>query len=136
VTAILTEIAIQMKGSLSFLLGLGGLFSIAKSGVTSWLGLPELPEGARASVSLAVQKLRRELLAICVATLVLFVAACWIYFVPLAGLDDKALASGKQTLTVAQEWAVGIIVLAAVVMVVLDAVAGIRRQRVSDLVKL
>lgn len=137
-SAVLTDIAIQMKSSLSFLLGLGGMFSICKSGFTSLFGLPVLSSAqmsARSSLAVVVDGHRKRLIVVFSLTLLFFVAACWLYFGPLGGIDADALSKGKAVLSACQEHAVLAIVVIAAAIVTLDVYASVHRQRLSDLVK-
>jgi hypothetical protein len=101
--AIMTEIAIQMKGSLSFILSLGGLFSIVRTGLLSTIGLRDLPDDvkeARPSLDIDVKRARTEQRCILFVSCALFVFAILLYFWPLRNINADALARGARCLPV------------------------------------
>lgn len=137
-TSLLTDLAIQMKGSLSFLLGLGGMFSLAKSALIGLFGLPKLSaedQATRPSLDVAVKSIYSELKVTTLLLGILFALACLLYFGSLNSIDPNLLASGSAKLTALQKWAVGTIAGISVIIVCLDVYVGVRRQRLSDLIK-
>jgi hypothetical protein len=132
--AVMTEIAVQMKGSLSFILGLGGLFSIVRTGLLSTIGLRELPDDvkqARPSLQIDVQNARTEQYWILGVSCILFAFAILLYLWPLQDIEADALAQGKVVLTCSQAVSVLGIVIVAVAILVLDVFRTIRLNRLD-----
>jgi hypothetical protein len=130
----MTEIAIQMKGSLSFILGLGGLFSIVRTGLLSMIGVRDLPEQvkqARPSLEVDVKRARTEQWLILITSCVLFVLAIVLYLGPLRNIDADALSQGTEVLTCCQVLSVFGIVTVAVTILVLDVWRTIRLDRLD-----
>jgi hypothetical protein len=131
---IMTELAIQMKGSLSFILGLGGLFSIVRTGLLSTIGLRDLPDDvkrARPSLEVDVRQARTKQLCILSVSCVLFAFAILLYLWPLREVKADALAQGTEVLTCGQALSVFGIVIIAVTILVLDIWRTIRLDRLD-----
>lgn len=136
---IATEIAIQMKGSLSFILGLGGLFSIVRAGLISIIGLGDLRKEVqqrRPSLALDVRNARRMQLFLFGVSTALFLFAIILYLWPLSGINATDLSTGKAILTTCQSLSVIGIALIAVVILSLDIFAKIHRSRLDRLIAL
>jgi len=134
---IATEIAIQMKTSLSFVLGLGGLFSIVRSFMIAAIFLGELPDETkriRPSLAREVRNARRGQFWLFATTTVLFLLAVVLYVGPLREINAIQLASGGATLTKCQIMSVFGIVLIVILVIVIDTFAMIRRRRLEALI--
>jgi hypothetical protein len=132
--AVMTEIAIQMKGSLSFILGLGGLFSIVRTGLLSTIGLRDLPDDvkqARPSLDVDVQNARTEQRCILAISCTLFLFAIFLYLLPLQDINADALSQGTEVLTCSEALSVLGIVFVAVAILVLDVFRTIRLNRLD-----
>jgi hypothetical protein len=132
--AVMTEIAIQMKGSLSFILGLGGIFSVVRTGLLSTIGLRDLPDNVkqtRPSLEIDVKQARTEQRWILYVSCALFVFAISLYFWPLRNINADALAQGTEVLTCGQAISVFGIVIIAVAVLVLDVWRTIRLDRLD-----
>ncbi len=131
---LLTEVALQLKGSLSFLLGLGGMFTIAKSLLT---GLFLLPKGTklRPTLEADASKFRSWLYLLAALSAILLIAAALLYFVgPIAAIDVEALKRGSQPVTIPQQWAIAGLILIAILILLCDALSSVCRYRLSQIV--
>jgi hypothetical protein len=127
----LTEIAIQLKGNLAFLLGLGGMFTIVKGLLTGVLVLPDV-EKQRPSIKADAGKIRRSLIVSAITSAILFAGAAWLYLGPLASVDAEQLKKGV-ALTTGQVWAVGGLVFISVLMVCGESYSSVQRYKFSVL---
>ena len=128
----LTEIAIQLK-SLSFLLGLGGFFSMTKSALTGLFLLPGYKDENRVSIQADIDRVKKQVYGAAVAMLVLFVAACWIYFGLLGDLDADALRAGKATLSALDRKVIVGLIVIAIAFIVIDVIVTLKQREVSAL---
>jgi len=132
--AVATEIAIQMKGSLSFILGLGGLFSIVRTGLLSTIGLDDLPDDvkeARPSLEADVNQARTEQRCVLVISCILFTCAVLLYVWPLRDINVDDLVRGEEVLSCGQVFSVFRIAIIAIVILVLDVFRTIRLNRLD-----
>lgn len=131
---LLTEVALQLKGNLSFLLGLGGMFTIAKSLLT---GLFLLPKGTKLRPTLEVDasKFRRWLYLLAALSAVLLIAAALLYFIgPIAAIDLETLKRSAPSITIPQQWAMAGLILIAILILLCDALSSVCRYRLSQIV--
>ncbi len=130
-SGILTEIALQLKGNLSFLLGLGGMFTITRSLVTGLLLLPKSSE-LRPALAVEARGLRCKLYILAAASSVLLTIAGILYFSgPISAIDAEALKKPGTSITVSQQWAIAALVLIAVVFLLCDALSSVYKQRLG-----
>jgi hypothetical protein len=127
----LTEVAIQLKATLSFALGLGAMFTVAKALFTNLFVMPGIPRRDTAA-GLDIDRLQRRLLVLAVLSTVFFVAALAIYFRgPLADLNVDALQKGSIALTAEQGWHIGLLIFIAAALVIVEALGSIWKYRLS-----
>ena len=132
-TALLTEVAIQLKGSLAFLLGLGGMFTTVKALVTGLFLLPRVTSD-RSSIRTGADRLRLWLGILAAASGILFVAALWLYFgTSIAAIDADKLKAATQVLSKAQRWTLGWLIIVSLALVVAEGASSVVRQRLSEL---
>ena len=132
-TGILTIIAIQLKGSLVFLLGLGGMYTTARALITGIVTLPEI-DTTRASVALDGKRLVTQLRALALASVLLFIAAVWLYFGgPIGGIDADMLKANKAVLTSAQVYSIIALVMIAIILALIELRATVLRTRLGKL---
>ena len=137
-TKVVVEIAIQMKSSLSFVLGLGGFFSIAKSALEGLIDLPDISQAdakRRPSIKKKVSKLRWFLFRSAAYLTLLFIFAAFLYLGPLGNIDAKKLDAGTQVLSFGQQLAVWAIVLIAMLFLVLNTIFSIKQKQLRRLVE-
>jgi hypothetical protein len=130
----LTEVALQLKANLSFLLGLGGMFTIAKSLLT---GLFLLPKGKnlRPTLKADASILRRWLYLLAAASAGLLVAAGLLYFVgPVSTIDAEALKRPGQLITIPQRWAIAVLIAIAIAILLCDALSSVYRYRLGQII--
>lgn len=129
----MTEIALQLKGNLGFVLGLAGMFTITKTLLTSLLVLPEAELAAgRAYLKTESRKLRRRLYAAAGAGGLLFAVAFYLYVLgPIAAIDAEALKKGETSLNGQQKLALAWIVFTGMALVVLECLASVWRYRLT-----
>lgn len=127
--SVLTDIALQLKGNLSFLLGLGGMFTIVKGLLTGILVLRAVGTD-RPSITTAAKRLRRRLFLLTVISLLLFVLALVLYFSePIASIDPDSLRKTRSLLTSPQQSATAALAAIAVILVSCEGYASVLRYR-------
>jgi len=132
---VLTEIALQLKGTLAFLLGLGGMFTIVKGLLTGLFVLPEI-NSERSSIKSEMVKLRRWLTICALISLVLFIFAVYTYFsTAMTSIDAEALKKSHGLLTVSQCWATGFVTAVAVGLVLIESCVSVLNYRFDLLSK-
>lgn len=130
---ILTIIAIQLKGSLVFLLGLGGMYTTVRALITGIVTLPEI-DTTRASIELEANRLVSQLRGLALASVLLFIAAVWLYFAgPIAGIDADMLKASKAVLTSAQVYSIIALVMIAIILGFIELRATVLRTRLGKL---
>jgi len=130
----LTEVALQLKGGLSFLLGLGGMFTITRSLLT---GLFLLPKGTDLRPALAVDasNLRWRLYMLAAVSALLLIVAALLYFVgPISTVDVEALRRSAQPITIPQQWAIAALIVIAILILLCDALSSVCRYRLGQIV--
>lgn len=132
----LTDIALQIKGTLAFILGLGGMFTIAKGLLTGLFVLPKIGSN-RPSVRADAERLRFRLFVCAILSLILLGIATWLYFgSAMASIDADALKKSHQLLTAPQQWATAGLVLVAMAMVVIESTVSVFKYRFELLAKI
>jgi len=128
---ILREVAIQLKGNLAFLLGLGGMFTTMKALLTSIFILPRI-ESDRPSIGRGARKLRRWLYWLAALSALCFVLAAWLYFSSAVGsIDAGEVAANRARLTIDQQRAVGGLILLAAAIVLAEAASSVLRFKLT-----
>lgn len=127
---VLAEVAVQLKTSLSFLLGLAGMFAILRAGFTAAIGMPEAPSG-RATLELDIARLRKRIWVVVAVTFLLFAGAVLLYLGPIAGIDAEAVRSGT-ALTPRQACAIVALILISLAILGLDTLATIWRRVLGE----
>ena len=131
----LTEIALQLKGNLAFLLGLGGMFTIAKGLMVGLFVLPKIGSD-RSSIEQDAKRLRKRMIGCAVASLVLFVGATALYFSSImASIDPDALKKSHCLLTVPQQWVTGGVAVIAVILVLIESSVSVMKYHFDLLAK-
>lgn len=129
--SVLTDIALQLKGNLSFLLGLGGMFTIVKGLLTGLLVLPSVSRD-RPSIESSAKRIRFWLVVLAIVSGVLFVAAIFLYFSDLmTSIDPDTLRKTRSLLTGYQQCATAALAAIAVLLVIFEGVASVLRYRFS-----
>jgi hypothetical protein len=129
--AILTTVALQLKGTLVFFLGLAGLFTTAKALVTSVLTTPTFRK-ARPEVRVPADRLRSKLVLLAIASVCLFAAALGLYFFsPLATIDADALRRTGAQIDIPQQRAVAALIAIAIFMVIVEVGSIVVRHRLG-----
>lgn len=132
----LTEIALQLKGTLAFLLGLSGMFTIAKGLMVGLLVLPKIASD-RPSIEQDAKKMRKSMIGCALASLVLFVVAATLYFSSvMASIDPEALKKSHCLLTIPQQWVTGGVAVIAVILVLIESYVAVLKYRFDLLSKL
>ena len=133
--AILTEIAIQSKGALAFLLGLSGMFTIAKNLLIGLLILPKVGS-ERKSVKDDAARLRLTLILCACASFALLCIAVWLYFgSAMASIDADALKKSHAMLTTPQQQATAALTIVAIVMVGIESVVSVLKYKFDLIAK-
>lgn len=132
----LTEIALQLKGGLAFLLGLGGMFTSVKGMLIGIIVLPKI--GAdRPSVSTAAAALRKQLIILAVVSLLLLTTAVCIYFSSaMSSIDPDVLRKSKGILDGPQQICIGLLTFIALTLVVIESWNSVLRYRFDLLSKI
>jgi len=128
----LTELAIQLK-SLSFLIGLGGFFSITKSTITGFILLHGVGENTRASIKSQIKCVKLQILGVAAIMAALFILALCLYFGPLGELDVEALKAGTSSLTQAHGLSIVVLIIIALVFIVLDVIVTIKQREIRTI---
>lgn len=132
-TALLTIIAIQLKGVLVFVLGLGGMYTTTRALITGIVTLPEI-DTTRASIELDGKRLVTKLRKLALASVLLFITAVWLYFGgPIADIDANALKADKAVLTPAQFYSLAALVMIAIILAFIELRATVLRTRLGKL---
>ncbi len=130
---ILTNLAIHLKGVLAFLLGLGGMFTTTRALIASAVTVPAI-DTRRASIALDGARLVRQLRVLSLASVLLFIAALWLYLGgPLASIDAESLKANKADLTPEQVSSVVALVLISITIILIDLRAAVLRSRIGKL---
>lgn len=131
----LTEVALQLKGTLAFLLGLGGMFTIAKGLMVGLFVLPKIGSD-RPSIEQDAKRLRKWMIGCAVVSLVLFVGATALYFSSvMASIDSDALKKSHGLLTVPQQRVTGGVALVAVILVLIESSVSVMKYHFDLLAK-
>lgn len=134
-----TELAIQLKDTLGFVVGLGGMYTAARSGfVTFVLSSKEVKALAADSgnVGLAAKRAQKRGQGAFIALVSLFVFAIFLYVDPLSPMDPRMLRAGTQHLTFWGAVAVYTLMTVAIGVFGLSLWIDALRQRLLDLVAL
>lgn len=127
---ILTEIALQLKGNLAFLLGLGGMFAIAKGLFAGLLVLPDV-EKKRPALKADAMRIKRRLIALAGGSIVLFLIALGLYLGPMASIDSEAMRKTGAQLTSGQALATAVLSGVAVLMVIAESASSVLRYKMT-----
>lgn len=131
----LTEIALQLKGNLAFLLGLGSMFTIAKGLMVGLFVLPKI-SSQRPSIEQEAKRLRKRMIGCAVASLILLVVATALYFSSaMASIDPDALKKSHCLLTVPQQWVTGCVAVIAVILVLIESSVSVMKYQFDLLAK-
>lgn len=132
-TEIVNIIAIQLKGSLVFLLGLGGMYTTARALITAIVTLPEI-DTTRASIAVEGSRLATRLRGLALASVLLFITAVWLYFGgPIGSIDADMLKANKTVLTSAQVYSIIALVMIAIILALVELRATVLRTRLGKL---
>lgn len=134
-----TELAIQLKDTFGFVLGLGGMYTTVRSGfVTFVVSSGEAKRLAKGidSIGLAANRAQFWGRFAFFANLALFAVAIALYAGPLSHIDPRALRAGTAELTVTDAIAIYVLATIAVSVLVMGLWVDALRQRSLDLVAL
>ena len=133
--SILTEIALQLKGTLAFILGLSGMFTITKGLLTGLFVLPKIGS-ERLSLKGDAARLRMKLFLCAAVSLGLFCVAVWLYFgSAMATIDADALRKSHALLNVPQQQATAALTAVAIVMVCIESLVSVLKYQFDLLAK-
>jgi len=128
--SVLAEIAVQLKTSLSFLLGLAGMFTIFRTGLTAAIGMPKVPADPPA-LATDVAAIRKRLWWVLGAIFLLLALAVYLYVGPINGIDVAAVARG-QALTRGQGCAIVTLIVISLAILALDILATVWRRVLGE----